>query len=130
MELQQDTAMAIANLATATAADRSTVAALCATNAQLTADLTATYALLTSARQTVTALQGDLATLKATANSNATPPPNTTARVFTPNTNYCWTHGYKVGGRRTSITCTNPATGHQTAATRAAPMGGSIRGKD
>jgi hypothetical protein len=123
MELQQDTAMAIANLATATAADRSTVAALCATNAQLTADLTATYALLTSARQTVTALQVELATLKATANSNATPPPNTIAH-------YCWTHGYKVGGRHTSSTCTNPVTGHQTAATRAAPMGGSIRGKD
>jgi hypothetical protein len=130
MELQQDTAMAIANLATATAADRSTVAALCTTNAQLTADLTATYALLTAARQNVTALQVEVATLKAQQKSNATPPPTTTARVYTPNTNYCWTHGYKVGGRHTSSTCTNQAAGHQTAATRANPMGGSNRGKD
>jgi hypothetical protein len=129
MELQQDTAMAIANLATATAADRSTVTALCATNAQLTTDLTATYALLTAARQTIAALQVEVATLKATASSTVgthNPP----ARVYTPNTNYCWTHGYKVGGRHTSSSCTNPATGHQTAATRAAPMGGSIRGKE
>lgn len=42
---------------------------------------------------------------------------------------YCWTHGYWVAPNHTSATCTSPRPGHQTAATRTNPMGGSDRGK-
>eukprot|EP00980_Cylindrotheca_fusiformis_P022233 scaffold9146_cov105-Cylindrotheca_fusiformis.AAC.3 len=41
------------------------------------------------------------------------------------NTNYCWTHGWRVGDTHTSATCENRAAGHQVAATRANTMGGS-----
>jgi len=38
---------------------------------------------------------------------------------------YCWTHGYRVKMGHTSATCTGKRAGHQDAATRANPMGGS-----
>ena len=43
---------------------------------------------------------------------------------------YCWTHGGRVAADHTSLTCRNPAEGHQTTATRAHRMGGSDRGCD
>jgi hypothetical protein len=42
---------------------------------------------------------------------------------------YCWTHGYHVVPTHTSATCNRKAAGHNDAATRANPMGGSVVGK-
>jgi hypothetical protein len=47
-------------------------------------------------------------------------------RSFNPSpSNYCWTHGYKVGSTHTSLTCKLPKPGHKKEATRADNMGGS-----
>jgi hypothetical protein len=47
-------------------------------------------------------------------------------RRFNPSSsNYCWTHGYKVGKTHTSITCNTPKPGHKAEATQAENMGGS-----
>jgi hypothetical protein len=47
-------------------------------------------------------------------------------RRFKPSTsNYCWTHGYKVGSTHTSLTYTLLKLSHKTEATRADNMGGS-----
>ena len=45
------------------------------------------------------------------------------------NTNYCWTHGYKVSRRHDSANCNHPADGHQKLATRDNLMGGSTAGR-
>jgi hypothetical protein len=50
--------------------------------------------------------------------------------TYTPNKNYCLTHGYKVGANHTSIRCDKPASGHKIDATRTNNMGGSQRGKE
>jgi hypothetical protein len=47
-----------------------------------------------------------------------------------PNTNYCWTHGYIVGAEHTSATCKHPVDGHITTATRANIQGGSTTNMD
>mmetsp|Transcript_14753 Transcript_14753/g.20914 ORF Transcript_14753/g.20914 Transcript_14753/m.20914 type:complete len:541 (+) Transcript_14753:121-1743(+) len=44
------------------------------------------------------------------------------------NDNYCWTHGCDVQPGHTSMTCTNPAPGHNVYATRFNMMGGSMKG--
>jgi hypothetical protein len=44
------------------------------------------------------------------------------------NTNYCWTHGYKVSRHHDSANCNHPAEGHQKLATRTNLMGGSTAG--
>jgi hypothetical protein len=43
---------------------------------------------------------------------------------------YCWTCGYDCSSNHDSSTCTHKATGHQSAATGANPMGGSIKDKE
>jgi hypothetical protein len=42
---------------------------------------------------------------------------------------YCWSHGYKVARGRNSKDCKGKIPGHQDAATRTNPMGGSEKGK-
>jgi hypothetical protein len=44
--------------------------------------------------------------------------------------NYCWTHGYKVGSTHMSLTCKLPKQGHKKEATRADNMGGSQANKE
>jgi hypothetical protein len=47
-------------------------------------------------------------------------------RSFNPSpSNYCCTHGYKVGSTHTSLTCKLPKPVHKKEATRADNMGGS-----
>ena len=43
------------------------------------------------------------------------------------NWNYRWSHGCDVSDWHTSTTCQNPRPGHQRAATRENPMGGSMK---
>jgi hypothetical protein len=43
---------------------------------------------------------------------------------------YCWTCGYDCSKNHDSSTCTHKATGHQSAATGANPMGGSTKDKE
>jgi hypothetical protein len=127
----QGTVNAIANLATATTSDRSTVARLSETNASQNAKIEQQATQLTTARMELATLRSELARLKGTNSSSdrVTTSSDQRPRQFPPNTNYCWTHGYAVSRNHTSQGCAGPKEGHQREATRQNNMGGSQRGK-
>jgi hypothetical protein len=106
---------ALANLATATAADRGVVAALTQANSRLVKQLEETSSEL---RELKALLHQERRDKRGPRNVNATL------------NNYCWTHGYKVGKTHTSLTCNTRNPGHQTEATRTANMGGSQANKE
>jgi predicted RNase H-like nuclease (RuvC/YqgF family) len=104
----QDTAEAIAQLATATASYRGTVATLTTTNAKLATQLEAAHALITQ-------LKNEIATLK----SKIKPARQGQRLVKTTNNDsYCWSHGYQVAKSHTSATCNMKNSGHQDVATK------------
>jgi hypothetical protein len=117
----EDTIDAIANLATATAADRTAVANLTGTNALLTKDLARTNLQLIAALTQITALTKQLADTRAPNNSTSGYPPNLERK------HYCWTCGYRC--LHASSKCTVPAAGHQKGAKAADTMGGSTKNK-
>jgi hypothetical protein len=99
---------ALANLSTATAADRGVVAALPQAN----------YRLAKQLEDNSTELRLLKALLKKERSEKRG------QRSFNPSPrNYCWTHGYKVGSTHTSLTCKLPKLGHKKEATRADNMG-------
>jgi hypothetical protein len=102
----QETVEAIAQLATATASDRGTVATLTTTNARLANQLEAAHALITQLKK-------------------GKRPAKTTN-----NDSYCWSHGYQVAKSHTSATCNMKKNGHQDAATNIDTMGGVQWGKE
>jgi hypothetical protein len=118
-ESMQDTVDAIAQLATATASDRGTVATLTTTNAKLATQLEAARALIAQ-------LKNDIATLK-----NKIKPAWQGQRPVktTNNDSYCWSHGYQVAKLHTSATCNMKKSGHQDAANKNNTMGGVQWGK-
>jgi hypothetical protein len=99
----QETAEAIAQLATATASDWGTVATLTTTNAKLANKLEAAHALIAQ-------LKSEIATLKIKIKSvwQGQRPARTTN-----NDSYCWSHGYQVAKSHTSVTCNVSKNGHQ-----------------
>ena len=130
-DIQQETALAIANLATATASNRSTVASLTATISNLSTELTLANAKLVHITAELASLRLAMASPLTGIVPTSTPKPKPKSTVpHVPNTNYCWTHGYRVNSTHTSATCPRPDQGHQTAATRSNTMGGSTRTKD
>jgi hypothetical protein len=101
---------ALANLATATAADRGVVAALTQANSRLAKQLEDN--------------SNELRKLKALLKKERSEKRG--QRSFNPSpSNYCWMHGYKVGSTHTSLTCKLPKPGHKKEATRADNTGGS-----
>jgi hypothetical protein len=101
---------ALANLATATTADRGVVAALTEANSRLAKQL----------EENSTELRELKALLKKERSEKRG------QRSFNPSPRYyCLTHGYKVGKTHTSRTCKLPKPGHKKEATRAENMGGS-----
>jgi hypothetical protein len=109
-QMAEATIGALANLATATAADRGVVAALTQANSRLAKQL----------EDNSTELRELKALLNQERRDRRGP------RSFNPSaSNYCWSHVYKVGKTHTSRTCNTPQPGHKTEATRADNMGGS-----
>jgi hypothetical protein len=106
---------ALANLVTATAADRGVVAALTQANSRLVKQLEDTSSEL---RELKALLHHERRDRRGPRNVNAAA------------NNYCWTHGYKVGKTHTSLTCNPRNPGHKTEATRAENMGGSQANKE
>jgi hypothetical protein len=105
----------LANLATATAADRGVVAALTQANSRLAKQLEDN--------------SSELRELKVLLNQERRDKRG--PRIFNPSSSkYCWTHDYKVGKTHTSLTCNTPKPGHKTEATRAGNMGGSQANKE
>jgi hypothetical protein len=114
-QMAEATIGSLANLATATAADRGVVAALTQANARLVKQL----------KDNSNELRELKALIKKERNEKRG------QRSFNPSSrNYCWTHGYKVGSTHTSLTCKLPRPGHKKEATRADNMGGSQANKE
>jgi hypothetical protein len=106
---------ALANLTTATAADRGVVATLSEANAHLAKQLEDN--------------SNELRELKALIKKERTEKRG--QRSFNPSpNNYCWNHGYKVANTHTSLSCNFPKHGHKREATRADNMGGSQANKE
>jgi hypothetical protein len=101
---------ALTNLATATAADRCVVAALTQANFRLAKQLEDNSIEL---RELKALLKKEQSEKRGQRRFNPSP------------SNYCWTHGYKVGITHTSLTCKLPKPGHKKEATRADNIGGS-----
>jgi hypothetical protein len=119
-ESMQDTAEAIAQLATATASDRGTVATLTTTNAKLATQLEADHALIAQ-------IKNKIATLK-----NKIKPAWQGHRPVktTNNGSYCWSYGYQMAKSHTSATCNMKKSGHQDEANKGNTMGGFQWGKE
>jgi hypothetical protein len=109
-QMAEATIGALTNLATATAADRGVVAAITQANSRLAKQLEDN--------------SSELRELKALLNQERRE--RRGPRSFNPSeSNYCWSHGYKVGKTHTSRTCNTPKPGHKAEGTRADNMGGS-----
>jgi hypothetical protein len=107
-QMDEATIGALTNMATATASDRGVLADLTQANSRLTKQLEDN--------------SSELRELKALLNQERRERRGT--RSFNPSaSNYCWTHGYKVGKTHTSLTCNTPKPGHKPEATRADNMG-------
>jgi hypothetical protein len=114
-QMAESTIGALENLATATAADRGVVAALTQANSRLVKQLEENAS--------------ELRELKALLNQERRDkrgPRSYTSYA----SNYCWTHGYKVGKTHTRLTCNTSNLGHKAEATRAENMGGSQANKE
>jgi hypothetical protein len=109
----QETVDALAQLETATASDRGTVATLTITNAKLANQLEAAHALIAQ-------LKNEIAPLK-----NKIKPAWQGQRPSkrTNNDSYCWSHGYQVAKSHNSATCNMKKNRHQDAATKIDTMG-------
>jgi hypothetical protein len=101
---------ALANLATATAVDRGVVAALTQENSRPAKQLEDNS---TELRELKALLKKERIEKRGQRSFNPSP------------SNYCWTHGYKLGSTNTSLTYKLPRPGHKTEATRVDNMGGS-----
>jgi predicted RNase H-like nuclease (RuvC/YqgF family) len=103
-----ETAEAIAQLATATASDRGTVATLTTTNGKLSNQLEAAHALIAR-------LKSEIATLKIKIKHvwQGQRPARTTN-----NDSYCWSHGYQVAKSHTSATCNVRKSGQSRSGTK------------
>jgi hypothetical protein len=111
-QMAEATIGALTNLATATATavDRGVVAALTQANSRLTKQLEGNSSEL---RELKALLNQERRERRGPRSSNPSA------------SNYCWTHGYKVGKTHTSFTCNTPKPDHKAEATRAENMGGS-----
>ena len=124
-EFEQRTIDAIANLATATASDRATVARLTATIAELTTELKQTQGKLVAALET----NARLAASGNTPNNKENFRPSGRERSGKPaNRHYCWTHGFLCTHH--SGKCPDPKPGHVSNAKSRSTKGGSEANKE
>jgi hypothetical protein len=119
----------MANLSTATSADRETVATLTKAIATLTEQLKANDIWAKSQKDELKRLLG--AQGIATPIAAAVPTKAYVRKSYkTKNDNYCWSHGYKVGLNHTSANFTKKAPCHKDNATKANIMGGDTWGSE
>jgi nitroreductase len=131
----------LANLATATGADRATIAELTKSLAELTA---VTKAQAEELRRLIQS--GHLAPLQTTTQHRSSTVVRGNGRqrrsgsneqagggrplYKTQKINYCWSHVYQVRLQHTSATCTESKAGHNPAATKSNIMGGDTWGSE
>ena len=133
--MQQQQVEALANLATATAADRQAVTVLSSSNATLTQELRTATATIATLQQRLeicacatTPRKGEKGQQRRPANQQRQ---HNLSRDFTPLDpyGYCWSNGYHVSKGHNGASCYNTLPGHQSAATRVDPMGRSTKYK-
>jgi phage shock protein A len=111
-EIMQDTVDTIAQLTTATASHRETVATLTTTNTKLATQLEAAQAQIAQLKDEIAAL-----------NKKIKPAWEGQQSIKTRNNDsYCWSHGYQAANMKKS--------GHKDASTKNNPMGGVQWGKE
>jgi hypothetical protein len=136
-----DMTTALANLATATGADRATVEALTKSLSELTAVTKAQdeeiHRLIHSGHITplpAQAQHGSATVVRGVGRqrrSGNNDQLNGSRPLYkTKNNNYCWSHGYQVGLQHTSATCTERKVGHNPAASKSNIMGGDTWGSE
>jgi hypothetical protein len=114
-QMAETTIGALANLATATTADRGVVATLTEFNARLAKQLEDNS---TELRELKALLKKERTERRGQRTFNLYPK------------KYCWTRGYKVANTHTSLSCNFPKQGHKREATRADNMGDSQANKE
>jgi hypothetical protein len=114
-QMAEATIGALAKLATAIAADRGVVAALTQANSRLVKQLEENASELRELKALLNQERRDMQGPRSSTSSAS---------------NYCWTHGYKVGKTHTSLTCNTRNPGHKADSTRAENMGGSQANKE
>jgi hypothetical protein len=114
-QMAEATIGALANLATATAADRGVVAALTQANSRIVKQLEENTSELRDLKALLNQERRDRRGPRSSTSSSPT---------------YCWTHGYKVGRTHTILTCNTRNPGHKADATRADNMGGRQANKE
>jgi hypothetical protein len=140
-EANPDMTTALANLATATGADRATMATLTKSLAELSA---VTKAQAEDLRRIIHS--GHIAPFPAQSQHTSTIVVHGNGRqrrsenneqvsgsrppYKIKNNNYCWSHGYQVGLQHTSATCTERKEGHNPAATKSNIMVGDTWGSE
>jgi hypothetical protein len=112
--MAEATIRALANLATATAADRGIVATLTVANTRLVKQLEDNPNELRELKALIKEI------FEKRGQRSFYPSPN----------NYCWNHGYKVANTHTRLSCNFPKQGHNREATRTDNMGGSQANKE
>ena len=124
-----ETSDAIACLATATAANRATVANLASTNAKVTSELSAVNSKLVSALHEITRLTNVVAKLQLSKSRKFGPPGRATAiKTAVGPIHYCWTHRHLC--LHPSHLCPRPATNHNKGAKASGTKGGSNANKN
>jgi hypothetical protein len=118
-DIMQNTVDAIAQLESATASDRGTVATLTANNAKLAPQLEAAQVYTTILKDEILALKAKIKP----AWQGQRPAKSTN------NNTYCWSHGHQAHKDHTSVTCKARKDGHQEMATKDNTMGGVAWGK-
>jgi hypothetical protein len=114
-QMAESTIGALANLATATTADRGVVATLTEANARLVKQLEENSNELREIKDFIKKER-----LEKRGQRSFNPSPN----------NYLWTHDYKVANTHISLSCNFPKQGHTQEATTANNMGGSKAKKE
>jgi hypothetical protein len=119
----------MANLATATSADRETAATLTRAIATLTDQMKAKEIWAKSQEAEVRRLLGVHGNTRPAAAAST---PTTYVRKSYRNNNdkYCLSHGYQVGLDHTSANCTKKALGHKDKAIKISIMGGDTWGRE
>ena len=126
-EMTQDHIHALVNLATATQLDRTTVANMSKTIADLTLQLGQANMKLAEGQSSIATLTSKLAKTGTRPNHSTTSPTGPSDRLE--KYGYCWSHGFKITKGRSCRNCENQKYGHMTAATRDNTIGGKLYNK-
>ena len=121
-DLQQETATAIANLANATLADRTTMTSMQATITTLTSQLAEANSKLVEALNVTTTLKEQLASRNHSSGGGGGRNSGGSSGGDTRFVHYCWTHGIKCS--HSSADCERQAPGHKVEATADNKMDG------